>query len=375
MDMSNIIKQLQDISSRVMYAAEGNSLGEVLERIAHTSRDLVQAKYAALGVPGEDGSLKYFKVSGMTEDEIRNMPHLPRQKGLIGSIMSDRTPILLENMHLDKRSDGFCGPHPHMTSLLGVPIQMGEQLFGVLYICDRIDESPFTDEDLVLVEMLAGYAALAIASTELHDQQSRLKLLEERERISMELHDGIIQSLYALGMNLELLRGSGEIHADDITPIIRGLDTAIGDIRNYIMQLRTKHDQAPTIRQTIHEMVDRLHISENLRVNIQAPDKVAPFSPSEFESICLIANEALSNAVRHAEATNIDIYVHLDKRECQIVITDNGKGFDIQATNQQSNGLGLRNMRHRARIYDGDIKIESERGHGTTLTIQVPIRL
>src|SRR5215510_13301939 len=213
-DTNAILAQLKDIASAVMYAAEAPKLEEVLERIAEVAKDLVNAKYAALGVPDDNGGLKFFKVAGMTPEQIARLDHLPHGKGLLGAIALERESIRLEKMQDDKRSAGFCKAHPQMTSLLGVPIQVGQQLFGILYLCDRIDGQPFSEQDEWLIETVAGYAALAIAGSQLREQQSRLTLLEERDRISMELHDGIIQSLYAMGMHLDILRMNGSASAD-----------------------------------------------------------------------------------------------------------------------------------------------------------------
>ena len=109
-------------------------------------------RYAALGVPDGKGGLRYFKVAGMTPEQIAQLDHLPVGKGLLGAVMTDRNNIRLENMADDQRSAGFCPAHPVMTSFLGVPIQVGQQLFGILYLCDRVDGQPFSEQDEWLVE-------------------------------------------------------------------------------------------------------------------------------------------------------------------------------------------------------------------------------
>src|SRR5262249_4215963 len=131
-----ILAQLKSIASSVMYAAEASTLEQVLERIAEVSKDLINAKYAALGIPDDKGGLRFFKISGMTPEQVARLDHLPFGKGLIGAIMDDRSSIRLDRMADDPRSAGFCRAHPAMTSLLGVPIQVGQQLFGTLYLCD-----------------------------------------------------------------------------------------------------------------------------------------------------------------------------------------------------------------------------------------------
>ncbi len=371
--MNNLVNSLKSIASSVMFAAEAVEVEQVLERIAHISRELVNARYAALGVPDGVGGLRYFKVSGMSKEAIALVDHLPKGHGLIGAIMDERKTLRVKHMRDDPRSVGFCAHHPHMNSLLGVPIQVGQQLFGVLYLCDKHDDSDFTDEDAWLIETLAGYAALAISSTQLREQHIRLRMLEDRQRIGMELHDGVIQSLYAIGMHLDLLRLNTRIESDDLHLAIHGLNDVIDDIRRYILNLGRSTERQPTIREAIMSMLARLHAPEKLNVEVKAPNEVAPFSPAMFEGICLIVNEAISNAVRHAEASNLTIEVIVSDAEFIATIEDDGKGFDIQ-TIDQNTGLGLPNIRQRARFYAGRVKIDSSPGQGTTFSIIIPIK-
>jgi len=371
MNMTNIVQQLNQISSAVMYATEGVDLEEVLQRIAEVSRNLVQCKYAALGIPDKTGGLAHFKVAGISDEQYAKIDHLPLGNGLIRAPMRERQVIRLERMQDDDRSVGFPEHHPPMESLLGVPIQMGEQLFGVLYLCDREDGQPFDDNDQQIIETMAGYAALTIVGAMSNEQQSKMKVLEERERIGMELHDGVIQSLYALGMQVELLRRSDSLRAEQLSPVINGLDTVISDIRRYIMQLRTDGQQE-TIKECLVDMANKLHSSNNLDIKINAPDDFPPFPPATFEGICLIINEALSNAVRHAQADSIIIAADISDTHFRVQIQDNGHGFDISDIN--ASGLGLNNMHKRARFYGGKIDVSSTIGEGTTIDISIPIR-
>src|SRR5690606_34156997 len=366
----DILNQLREIAESVMYAAEGGTIEQVLERIAHVSRGLVRARYAALGVPDGRGGLRYFKVSGITQEQVRQIPHLPVGRGLLGVIMRDREVVRLERISDDPRSVGFPPGHPPMQSMLGVPIQAGTQLLGTLYLCDREDGLPFDERDQWLIETMAGYAALAIAGAQLSEQQARLSKLEERQRIGMELHDGVIQSLYAVGMHLDLMRYAGNVRSEDLGEIIGQLNQVIEDIRRYILNLRAT--RVGTISDCFREMLGRLYIPSNLQVEINAPDEPPPFAESTFAGICQIANEAISNAVRHAEATCIVISTLYDQHRFQITITDDGKGFDLEAARANS-GLGLRNMEYRARLYGGHVTIQTEPGQGTTLTITVPV--
>ncbi|HSS98316.1 MAG TPA: GAF domain-containing sensor histidine kinase [Terriglobales bacterium] len=369
-----ILSQLKDIASAVMYAAEAVSLEQVLETIAEVSKDLVNAKYAALGVPDGKGGLRFFKISGMTPEQVARLDHLPFGKGLIGAIMDDRASIRLDRMADDSRSAGFCRAHPAMTSLLGVPIQVGQQLFGTLYLCDRKDGLPFSEDDVWLIETVAGYAALAIAGSQLNEQQQRLTLLEERERIGMDLHDGVIQSLYAMGMRLDLMRLSGDIQPEAIPNVIDNLNEVIEDIRRYIMNLQRRDVPQQTIRQTLADIISKFHTADTVKIELDAPDVPPRFTATTFEAIGQMVNEAVSNAVRHSEATVIRVSADRQERELVITVADNGKGFDPEHLTHQD-GLGLRNMRQRAALHGARVEVETELHEGTRLTIRVPVQI
>jgi len=370
-NVTPVLDALKMIVSAVMYAAEAGSEAEVLERIAKVSAQLVGARYAALGVPDGKGGLRHFKVSGMTDDEIRKVAHLPVGRGLLGAIMRERQILRMEHMAEDPRSVGFPEGHPEMDSLLGVPIQVGTQLLGMLYLTDREDGQPFNEEDEWLVETMAGYAALAITGARLSEEQSRVGMLEERERIGMELHDGVIQSLYSIGMHLDLMRVTGKMRDVDLSTIIGNLNQVIDDIRRYILDLKSVHSRS--VHDCFRDILNRLYVPRDLLVEIDAPNEPPPFPPRVFDGICQIANEAVSNAVRHSEANCVTITTQQDDSRFQITIKDDGRGFDLK-TAQDRGGLGLYNMQERARLYGGQVNIDSTLGEGTSLTITIPIQ-
>lgn len=372
--MSNVLGRLKEIAGAVIYAAEGQELRTVLQRIAEASRELAKTKYAALGVPDGKGSLRYFETTGMTTEEIDKIDHHPIGHGLIGAIMRERRSIRLEDMQADPRSSGFPEHHPEMKSFLGVPVLVGEQLYGMLYLTDKEDGTDFNDEDQLLIETLAGYAALAIATAEIRQQHNRLRILEERERIGMELHDGIIQSLYGIGMVVDMMRRKDEqIPSEKLEPVVESLNEVIDDIRHYITDLRTRDRRKQNVFVALEEIRDRLHPPAHMEFVIDAPREEVPFTAARFESICLIANEAISNAIRHAEATHVRIEAEMMDDSLRIIVRDNGKGFDLHNGFDKA-GLGLRNMHQRARLHNGGVDIHTSPGKGTVVTIEIPLR-
>ncbi|MCC6613532.1 MAG: GAF domain-containing sensor histidine kinase [Anaerolineae bacterium] len=369
--MSLVVSSLQNIAAAVVKASQHGGLRSVLQEIAHTASVLVGARYSALGIPDGYGGFRHFLVNGVTEDEFKAVPHPPQGKGLLGAIMRDRTSIRVEEINSHPRSAGFPPNHPDMTTLLGVPIEIGQHLFGLLYLSDKYNGEPFTEADQRLIETLASYAALAIAGVQLSEQQSRLSILEERERIGMELHDSVIQSLYAVGMELQLIRLDSDTPEQLDNPL-RALDAVIGDIRRYIMNLKSADAQRLTIRQGLTAVLDRLHIPPDLTVEIDVADEYPPLDTPTFDAVCLILSEVASNAIRHAKATRIQVSVFRDGRNFTMEVEDNGIGFDQE--HLKRTGLGLANIRRRAELHGGTIQVTSAEGDGTCVRLVLPLK-
>lgn len=371
------LSQIKEIARMVMDATDADDLVTMLKRIADVTRELVGAKYAALGVPDGHGGLRHFQVSGMTAEEIAMIDHPPVGHGLIGVIMHERETVMLDDIRQDPRSVGFPNGHPDMTRMLGVPVQVGDQLFGMLYLTDKENGEPFNIYDQWTVETLAGYAALAIADTQLRENENRLTLLEERQRIGMELHDGIIQSLYALGMHLDLIRFSSDTSPQKFQPVIDGLNTVIEDIRAYIMNLKVAQNKQRTCYELVEDVIARLYVPSHIQMSIEVPDVYPPLKANEVDSLCLMMQEALSNALRHANARKIGVRVQQNEFFFYLTIFDDGRGFDVQSLahqNGMSHGLGLKNMRERAIQHGGVVEIRSQPDKGTSIIIKLPIR-
>lgn len=368
-----VLKHIRQISALAMTAAEANTLEDVLQQIADSARGLIGARYAALGVPNGEGGLRFFKVSGITEDQMHKIDHHPVGIGLLGEIMRAREPLRLEHMHQHDKAAGFPEGHPHMESLLGMPIQIGNQLFGTLYLTDKVNEEPFSEEDEWLLELMAHSAALAIAGAQVRNQQQQIARLQERERIAMELHDNTIQSLYGVGLSLDLANRAGTINDEVIDETLNGVNRIIEEVRAYIMELRQgdSNDHC-TIREEIETAVGNLHIPDALTVELDAQQTPSTLPDKVIEGVRSIVHECLSNVVRHAEANRVIIKAHEDKSHFRLIVADDGRGFDINGDDFQQ-GMGLQNMEKRARLYGGAVSVEAQPGHGTTVHLKVPL--
>ncbi len=349
------------------------SLDRVLNTLAEISAKLVNARYAALGVPDGKGGLEQFHVYGMTQEQIDRVDHLPLGRGLLGLLLTEPETIRLEDIRSHPRSVGFCPHHPKMTTFLGVPIMSKGKHLGNLYLTDRLDGQPFTEQDEKMIELLAAHAAVAIENAHLLEQLRNLAVVEERDRISMELHDGIIQAIYAIGIKLELTRltlvQKPEV-AEQINNANQDLNHVIEDLRTYIRNLRTSPERSLTLREQLDEIADGFRQVSSARLVMDAPRSVTLLNEEYIHNIVQIAREALSNIVRHSHATEVYLELHESSTEATLVIADNGRGFDPDAV---SAGHGLRNIRQRVENLNGKVEIASQSGHGTTLSISLPL--
>jgi len=353
------------------------ALDRVLQRIVHLARELVSAKYAALGVPDGHGGLEQFLTSGMDEAQIAEIGHPPEGKGLLGALLYSTTPIRVPRIADDPRSVGFGEHHPEMTSFLGVPIISKGTLLGTLYLTDKIGADEFSEDDERLIVMLAAHAAIAIENARLYQQVQRLAVLEERERIGMDLHDGIIQSIYAVGLTLEysnlLLDEDPTAAKGQLGQAIAGLNDVIRDIRNYILDLRPQRFQGKDLPSGLFELIRAFRANTLIQADLQVDmDGDVALLQTQASGLFHIAQEALANVAKHARARQVSVLLSRDKGYVTLAVRDDGRGFDPTHVAVYE-GHGLRNMDARARSLGGKLSVESQVGRGTTVKVIVPI--
>jgi len=354
------------------------SLDHLLERIAALACEQSDARYAALGVLDSDGKLEKFISVGMTDEEVKRLAHPPMGKGLIGELMNAEFPLRVPVIQEHPRSAGFPPHHPNMTSFLGVPIRAANQQLGQIYLTDKIDAPEFTADDEKIIQMLAAYAAAAIQNARLHENTHRLAVLEERERIGMDLHDGIIQSIYGVGLSLESALHSIEDDPEDakfrVQRSIEGLNQAIRDLRSYILDLRPRQMGTDGLMSGINRLVTEFRANTLAQIQVSGPDlDIKDLPQAHSMALFHICQEALANAAKHAKAKQVDISVWSTEERVLMEVHDDGKGFEMEHMSL-SIGHGLANMQTRARSVGGDVDISSMIGEGTTVLAWVPRR-
>jgi len=352
------------------------SLDRLLERIAAVACEQADARYAALGVLDEDGKLVKFISVGMTEQEIKRIAHPPIGKGLIGELMNTETPLRVPVIKEHPKSSGFPAHHPEMVSFLGVPIRAANKQLGQIYLTEKIGAPEFTADDERIIQMLAAYAAAAIQNARLHENTRRLAVLEERERIGMDLHDGIIQSIYGVGLSLEsALHSFEEDPLDAKTRVqrsIESLNQAIRDLRGYILDLRPRQMGDEGLMSGLNRLITEFRANTLATVQMSGNENELNALPHSHSMVLFhIAQEALANVAKHAKAKQVDISLWSTDERVLMEIHDNGKGFEMEKMNA-SIGHGLANMQTRVHAIGGDVDISSVLEEGTTVLAWVP---
>ncbi|MCC6179291.1 MAG: GAF domain-containing sensor histidine kinase [Chloroflexi bacterium] len=262
------------------------------------------------------------------------------------------------------------------------PIQLGERILGVVEAYSTVPNH-FSEDDTALLAAFADQAATAIETARLFGQARELALLQERDRIAKELHDGIIQTIYAVGLNLDYCRLALREDPDDVQARLgdatAGLNRAIQDIRNYILDLTHRVGGGVNLREAAEGLAREYSRSiagaapRRLDIRVDVDDEAATILPAERRAeIVQVMREALANAIRHGQASDVTISAQIENSRLAVRVIDNGLGFEPGETIEQGHH-GLRNMANRARMLDGQLKVTSAPGQGTTVQLLVPL--
>jgi signal transduction histidine kinase len=367
------VKQLRRLLDAVMEVGGELSLPVVLRRITETATELVDARYGALGVLDVTGTrLAEFITVGIDQAEASRIGHLPEGHGILGLLIADPKPLRLPDLNAHPDSYGFPPNHPPMTSFLGVPILLRNEVFGNLYLTDKADGDVFTDVDEELVVALAAAAGLAIENARLHQHVGAMARLEDRERIARDLHDDVIQRLFAAGLSVQCTAqmSTQRVVRDRLEQTVADLDVTIRQVRNTIFQLSHRPVEESSVRADIIAVCSEATRSLGFDPLCQIRGPVDSSVPSTVAGhLILTLREALSNVARHAEASKVDVFVSVADGVVTLEVTDDGIGLPAEVTN----GNGLANLERRANSLGGSFRVAPAPGGGTTLSWSAPL--
>ena len=335
-------------------------------------RPLVGAQYAALGIVDADGGSSASSRAGSAARPGPRSAPLPRGHGLLGLIIRENRSFRIPDIAADPRRHGFPPNHPPMHSFLGVPVTVKGRSVGNLYLTDKTGAAEFSEDDQALVETFALHAGIAIENARLHEQVQRLAVVDERERICQDLHDGIIQNIYAVGLSLEdvpeLMRDDPDEADRRVERAIDTLHLTIQDIRNFIFGLRPELLSGTTLivgpgraRRGVPAQLDHRPRAA-CRSDGREPD------PTDDGQLLGIVNEALSNIARHSGATRATS--GRARSDGRPAAADRGQRPRLRPDRRGRLGhQGLANMRARAARSAGPwTSRASDRHHGSRST-------
>ena len=369
-------RQLEALNLAGLSLAAELETSSVLQKIADLARDVASARYAALGIFNENGEVVQFLTSGITPEQRARIGPLPRGRGLLGLLQDEPRPIRLRRIADHPASVGFPPGHPPMGSFLGAPIRWRGRSVGNLYLTEKIGEPEFSAEDEEAILTLAAQAAIAIENARLYEQVGRISVLEERQRIGMDLHDGAMQSLYGVGL---LLEDAAERTAEQpeaarrvMTRAVELLNGTIAELRRYVMGLRPIRGAERPLSESLPTLASQLGREALLDVQVEVDaDAETALDPEQREATFYIAADALTNVARHARARSATVSFARSDGGVVLEVRDDGVGFESAG---HGAGLGLRNMRERAFVAGGRLHVSSAPGRGTLVRLELALQ-
>jgi signal transduction histidine kinase len=359
---------LRDIMTNVLSAGEGSPL----DSIAEHARDLAEADVATIVTATETpGELVVAAAAGARSTELEGQ-RLPVDRSISGAVMQSGEGRMFDDIGTESTAyQPIVALGEHGPAFF-VPLRVPGGIAGTLMIANLKGGRRFTPVTRRLVESLADAASVAIDYERAQSELHRLGLMEERERIARELHDGIIQSLFAVGMRLQgtaLKAGSSETSAR-IERSVEELDRVIGDLRNYIFGLRPGILADRQLDQALRDLGDQMKERSREKVEISVDSALAAALSGRSADIVQLTREALSNVARHAHASRASVRLERQGKQAVLTVEDDGVGIDAGAN---SHGHGLRNMRERAEKLGGVLEVDSASGRGTRLKVSFPV--
>lgn len=350
------------------------ALDQVLQEIVDRVRELADAQYAALGIVDEHGVIEEFITSGISAAARKRIGSLPHGRGLLGLIIRENRAFRIPDIATDPRRYGFPPHHPAMHSFLGVPITVKGHSIGRLYLTNKRGAPEFSEDDRRLVERFALHAGIAMDNARLHERVRRLGIVEERERISRDLHDSIIQRIYSVTLSLddvpELVDEAPAEARERVDRAIDALHATINEIRGFIFGLRPVLLEEGGLLAALETLADEVRLNSAVDVEVHGQEP-GPLPVDLSGEVLSIVRETLSNVARHADASQATIRLQPENGALHLEIADDGRGFDPTAPLIGAH-QGLRNIADRAARIGGTLRIESQPGAGTRIIVDVP---
>jgi signal transduction histidine kinase len=364
-----MLEAIREISNSILARGESN---EALELIARRARELVGADLASVHVPIPGQRVLHVEAAdGAYADAVRG-ERFPIEGSISGEVIRAGRVVVVEDATKDPRAYQPLVRLQHMGPAVFVPLTSQGKAFGTLAAANERGRRPFTAGDVELLETFADQAALALEYAGARAEVERLLVLEDRERIAKELHDGVIQALFAVGMGLQgtaLMSGDEEL-TERIEGAVAELDRVIRDLRNYIFGLRPGILADRQLDQALRHLGEEFQQRSGVVTIVDVDQSVAALLSDRAAEVVQLVRESLSNVGRHADASTCRVSLFRENEHAVVEIDDDGRGFD---PNIARRGEGLTNLEKRADALGGKATIESIPAQGTTVRLELPL--
>lgn len=364
-------RRFQAVNEIAQATLQGRGSDDLLRLIARSARELVDARLATIIVP-QEGAMEIIVADGVGAEELRGL-RLPLPGSLANEVMKSGSPVVVGDSGSDPRVDPRVVAPARMGPLLTVRLASAETTFGTLTVSNHVGDRRFSEEDVAVMEAFASQAAVTLEHGRIRMELNRLAVSADRERIAKDLHDDVIQSLFAEGMALEasLASVSDPVAMQArITQTVDHLDAVIRDLRNYIFGLRPASVAHTQIERSLRDLVHRFAEGTQIRIEVAVEPDVDVSLAGHARDMMHMAREAISNAIRHSAASRIDVSLIRAGSDVMLEVADDGRGFSPDDV--AGDGLGLANLRSRATSLGGELEIESEEGVGTWVRVRLP---
>jgi signal transduction histidine kinase len=344
---------------------------EAIRLIASRARELVNADLAWVVAPMPSGALRVAFADGQRADAILGMD-LPMDDSISGDVIRTGRAVVVDDPTDDDRAFEPLIEAGHVGPAVFVPLSVHGRAFGTLAAAHEPGGRPFEEEAIRLLESFADQAALALEYARVQQEVERLAVLEDRERIAKELHDGVIQALFAVGMGLQgtaLMSGDEEL-ATRIEGAVGELDRVIRDLRNYIFGLRPGILADRQLDKALRALVEEFQSKSGIVTIVELDETVASELSRMAGDVVQLTREALSNVGRHSDAATCRVSLFQRDGTAVLEVDDDGKGFDPETVRR---GDGLTNLEQRTAALGGKVAFESVPTQGTTVRIEIPV--
>lgn len=358
-------------------ASEPLDLTTMLTRLLERVLAAVRSQAGAIYLLDESGeNLQQVAQLGLPEAQVDAGPVALEESGLPGAVLRQERPLVIANLHEDPRSPHSLR-HTELRAYAGVAMYARGRPIGVLSVF-RESRRPFIGDDLALLDSVTDQIGVAVENSRLRQKAEQLAIVEERARLARELHDAITQSLYSISLmataSRRLQRADGEsvrLLDETLADLAATAQHALKEMRLLLYRLRPlalqQHNLVEALRQRLAAVEERAGVDATLSVGdfIELP-------PAIEEGLFHIAQEALNNALKHANASRVRVTLHQQGSYILLQISDNGRGLDASGV-EGTGGMGLTTMRERAENLGGTLEIEGMPEKGTVIAARIPL--